>query len=62
MSEFFAMSGYGYFIWMSYGITALFMLIEVIALLRGKRTVMKRLTRLANAESRKPATGSETNL
>lgn len=52
MSEFFAMNGHGYFIWMSYGITALFMLVEVIALLRGKRTVMKRLTRLAKAESR----------
>lgn len=51
MSEFFAMDGYGYFIWMSYGVTALFMIGEVVALVRGKRALIKRLTRLARAAS-----------
>lgn len=53
------MNGYGYFIWMSYGVTALFMMIEVIALMRSRGTVIKRLTRLARAESRKSSAGSE---
>ena len=52
MSEFFAMGGRGYFIWMSYGVTALFMIIEVIAVMRSKKTVMKQLARLARAEAR----------
>ncbi|HEX22736.1 MAG TPA: heme exporter protein CcmD [Chromatiales bacterium] len=49
MSEFFAMGGHGFYIWASYGVTALFMIIEVIAVIRGKRTVEKRLARLARA-------------
>ena len=53
MSEFFAMGGHGFYIWMSYGITALFMIIEVIAAVRSKKTVLKRLARLARAEARK---------
>lgn len=52
MSEFFAMNGHGFYIWMSYGITALFMIIEVIAAVRSKKTVLKQLTRLARAEAR----------
>ena len=49
MSEFFAMNGYGYFIWMSYGVTALFMVGEVIIQVRSKKSMLKRLTRLARA-------------
>lgn len=52
MSEFFAMGGRGFYIWMSYGATALFMIVEVIAVMRGKKTVLKRLTRLVRAEAR----------
>lgn len=52
MSEFFAMGGRGFYIWMSYGVTALFMIIEVIAVIRSKKTVLKQLTRLAQAEAR----------
>lgn len=58
MSEFFAMDGYGYFIWMSYGVTALYMIVEVVSLMRSKKTVIKRLTRLARAGNRKTSTGS----
>ena len=53
MSEFFAMGGHGFYIWMSYAVTALFMIIEVIAVVRSKKTVLKRLARLARAEARK---------
>ena len=52
MSDFFAMNGHGFYIWMSYGVTALFMTIEVIAVVRSKKTVLKRLTRLAKVEAR----------
>ncbi len=51
MSEFFAMGGRGFYIWMSYGVTALFMVIEVIAVMRSKKTIWKQLTRLARAEA-----------
>jgi heme exporter protein D len=52
MSEFFAMGGRGFYIWMSYGVTALFMIIEVVAVMRSKKTVLKQLARLARAEAR----------
>lgn len=52
MSEFFAMGGHGFYIWVSYGTTALFMIVEVIAVVRSKRTVDRRLARLARAEGR----------
>jgi heme exporter protein D len=59
MSDFFAMGGYGYFVWMSYGVTALCMVVEVAALLLGRQTVIKRLTRLARAEARKASLEKE---
>ena len=52
MSEFFAMGGRGFYIWMSYGVTALFMIVEVIAVMRNNKTVMKQLVRLSRAEAR----------
>jgi heme exporter protein D len=53
MSEFFAMGGRGFFIWMSYGVTALFMIIEVVVVMRSKKTVLKQLARFARAEARR---------
>ncbi len=52
MSEFFAMGGRGFYVWTSYGVTALFMIVEVIALMRSKKTVLKRLARMVRAEAR----------
>ena len=52
MSEFFAMGGRGFFIWMSYGVTALFMIVEVIAVMHSKKSTLKQLARLARAEAR----------
>ena len=53
MSEFFAMGGHGFYIWVSFGVTALFMIVEVIAVMRGRKTVLKQLARLARAEARR---------
>jgi heme exporter protein D len=51
VSEFFAMGGRGFYVWMSYGVTALFMIVEVIALVRSKKMVLKRLARMVRAEA-----------
>ena len=45
-SEFFAMGGYAFYVWGSYGVTALFMVIEVILVFRNKRTILQRLARM----------------
>ena len=37
MSEFFAMGGYGFYVWGSYGVTLALLAIEVILLLKRKR-------------------------
>lgn len=52
MSEFFAMGGRGFYIWMSYGVTFLFMIVEVVAVMRSKKATLKQLARLARAETR----------
>ncbi|MGD8591641.1 MAG: heme exporter protein CcmD [Gammaproteobacteria bacterium] len=46
ISEFFAMGGYAFYVWGSYGVTALFMLVEVILVIRNKRTILQRLARM----------------
>jgi len=46
VSEFFAMGGYAFYVWGSYGVTALFMIIEVILVIRNKRTIIQRIARM----------------
>jgi len=53
MSEFLAMGGHGFYIWTSFGVTALFMVVEVIVVKRSRRTVLKQLARLARANMRR---------
>lgn len=43
--EFFAMGGYAFYVWGSYGVTALFLLMEVILVMGRKRTITQRLSR-----------------
>ena len=43
--DFFAMGGYGLYVWGSYSVTALCMMVEVILLLSRKRTLLQRLGR-----------------
>lgn len=47
IAEFFYFSGYAWYVWGSYGVTAAFMIGELILVSRGKKTMMKRLARMA---------------
>jgi heme exporter protein D len=44
-SEFFAMGGYAFYVWGSYGVTALFLILEVVLVMLRKRTITQRLGR-----------------
>jgi heme exporter protein D len=44
-SNFFAMGGYAFYVWGSYGVTALFLVLEIVLLLLRKRTITQRLGR-----------------
>ena len=46
LAEFFAMGGHGYYIWMSYGVTAIFLVAEVFLVNRNKRTILQRVIRM----------------
>jgi len=46
LSEYFAMGGYGFYIWMSYGVTALFLFAEIFLVIRNKRTILRQVTRM----------------
>ena len=43
--EFFAMGGYAFYVWGSFGVAALFLLVEVVMVRRRKRTIIQRLGR-----------------
>jgi len=51
VSEFFHMGGYAFFVWGSYGVTALFMIVELVLLVRKKRTLMQRIARIVRMQS-----------
>ncbi|WP_298394528.1 heme exporter protein CcmD [uncultured Azonexus sp.] len=51
-SDFLAMGGYGLYVWGSFGVTALIMVIEPIAVARQRKTTVARLKRQLRAESR----------
>ena len=51
-SDFLAMGGYGLYVWGSFGLTALVMVIEPIAVARNRKTTITRLKRQLRAESR----------
>ena len=44
-SEFWQMGGYGWYVWGSYGVTALFLACEVVLLRRRRRVLHERLQR-----------------
>ena len=41
LNEFLAMGGYGFYVWMSFGLTALSMLIELLMLRRRVKSAMR---------------------
>jgi len=46
MADFFAMGGYAFYVWGSFGVAALFMIAEPILVARGHRTLKQRLGRM----------------
>lgn len=51
MSDFFAMGTHGTYVWGSFGVAALFMVGEVILVVRHKRTLLQRLSRMVRMNS-----------
>lgn len=47
MSEFFSMGGYGFYVWSSFGMTALILVIEVVSLRRRNNALIQRLKRMS---------------
>jgi len=46
MNDFFSMGGYGFYIWGSYLVTAIFMMVELVLVMRRRRTLLQRLGRM----------------
>ncbi|MDD2884364.1 MAG: heme exporter protein CcmD [Dechloromonas sp.] len=55
LSDFLAMGGYGLYVWGSFGVTALIMVMEPILVLRHQKNTLARLKRQLRAESRNTA-------
>lgn len=55
LADFLAMGGYGFYVWGSFGMTALIMLIEPIAVARNRKITIARLKRQLRAETRNTA-------
>ena len=54
LSEFLAMGGYGYFVWMSFGVTAAAFLLEVLVLRSQRKKTLRTLhTRIRMASKMK---------
>ncbi|HYO26752.1 MAG TPA: heme exporter protein CcmD [Azonexus sp.] len=51
-ADFIAMGGYGVYVWGSFGVTALIMIIEPIMVARNRRITIARLKRQMRAETR----------
>lgn len=45
MNEFFHMGGYAFYVWMSYGLTALILILNFIVPMHNKRLLMQKLAR-----------------
>ena len=54
-ADFIAMGGYGFYVWGSFGATALIMAIEPIVVARNRKNTIARLKRQLRAETRIPA-------
>ena len=50
MTDFFAMNGYGFYVWSAYGVAALALVVEVVALRSRRRAVLEE-ARLVQPES-----------
>ena len=52
LADFLAMGGYGFYVWGSFGLTALIMIVEPIVVARNRKTTIARLKRQLRAEDR----------
>ncbi|MCL2523984.1 MAG: heme exporter protein CcmD [Betaproteobacteria bacterium] len=52
VGEFLAMGGYGLYVWGSFGVTALIMLVEPILVARQRKNTIARLRRQLRADAR----------
>jgi len=50
MADFFSMGGYGFYIWSSFGMTALVLVIEALSVKRHHKTVLRRLNRMTRVK------------
>ena len=51
MKEFFYMGGYALYVWGSFGMTALLMIIEPVLVRKQRGTTLQRISRLARSKS-----------
>ena len=52
LDDFLAMGGYGFYVWGSFGLTALIMTLEPILVLRNRKNTLAHLKRQLRAENR----------
>jgi heme exporter protein D len=50
-SEFFAMKGYAFYVWGSYGIALLFLIIEILLVRHGRKIALQQLRLIRDAEN-----------
>jgi heme exporter protein D len=55
LADFLAMGGYGFYVWGSFGLTALIMIVEPIVVARNRKSTIARLKRQLRAETRNTA-------
>ena len=53
-SDFWAMGGYGLYVWGSYAVTIAFMVAELVLLILGKRSMVQHLNRIVRNRSQTP--------
>ncbi|HDK38220.1 MAG TPA: heme exporter protein CcmD [Thiolapillus brandeum] len=51
LSEFFAMGGYALYVWGSFGVTALLMIVEPLLVRQRRKAVIQRVSRLIRLKS-----------
>ena len=61
MQKFFAMGGYAFYVWGSFGVTAILMILEVILLRRRKQQLVRRLGRSVRMRNQRRPVQSEEN-
>lgn len=60
LSEFLAMGGYAFYVWGSYAVTAVLMLLEVVLVVRRRRTLLTRLGRIHENMGGRPGNETQT--